>query len=83
MSSSPDLYRSGQEVTLEISMPGTERQDAIMECQARVIRVDHAGRRDERNSEWIQVGVSMSTLLSFRQREQEQGGGEGETAPQG
>ena len=69
LSKNPDLYDSGQEVVLDINMPGTDEMDAVMECRANIIRIEGAGHPAEEGSHWVPIGVSMSSLLTFQQRE--------------
>lgn len=76
LSKNPELYTSRQEVILDINMPSTDRLNAVMECRAEIIRMDNADRTEVDGTHWIQIGVTMNTLLSFREREQQQSGDE-------
>ena len=70
LSQDPSLYSSGQEVVLDINMPGTDQMDAVMECRANIIRIEDAtGMAEDSSTQWVQVGVSMNSLLTFQQRE--------------
>ena len=80
LSKTPNLYTSGQEVVIDISMPGTDQMDAVMECRASIIRVDGAGRIADQDGHWVQVGVSMSSLMDFQQREHEDDSEDGSLA---
>lgn len=73
LSKNPELYTSGQEVILDINMPSTDRSHAIMECRAGIIRIEDASRQDD-GEHWIQIGVTMNTLLSFQERGQDEDG---------
>ena len=69
LSKNPNLYSSGQEVVLDINMPGTDQMDAVMECRANIIRIENTAQQTEMESQWVLVGVSMSSLLTFQQRD--------------
>jgi hypothetical protein len=63
----PALYTVGLEIDLDINMPGSERLGAMMECRARVVRMDSAEQQS--GEPLTQVGILMSSLLSFQQRQ--------------
>jgi len=66
----PALYTVGLEIDLDINMPGSEKLGAMMECRARVVRMARAEQQAVEPQ--TQVGILMSSLLSFQQRQPEE-----------
>ncbi|HKI61503.1 MAG TPA: PilZ domain-containing protein [Mariprofundaceae bacterium] len=63
----PGLYTVGQEIDLDINMPGSEKLGAMMECRARIVRLDLSEQQAAESR--AQVGILMSSLLSFQQHQ--------------
>jgi len=78
LSNRPESYSIGQQIVLDICMPGTHKTDACMEGQATVIRIGDAQTDESGKVHRVSVGVSMDNLLSFQQspRDTDSGGDE-------
>jgi len=64
LSSSPEAYEPGQEVILEMRLPVTDGQEALMQGRATIVWIGEANPEGKEDPGVKQVGVSMIHLVS-------------------
>lgn len=76
VSNRPGHYAIGQQIALEICLPGTVSANARMQGQATVVWIDDMEVTKAGRPSRVKIGISMDDLLSFQQKPRDSDSGE-------
>jgi len=61
----PELYAAGLKLKLKVFLPGTDKLDASMECQGKVVWMHFSGQLDEKGRKQTLIGLCLDGFMSF------------------
>jgi len=79
LSNRPESYSIGQQIVLNIRMPGTHKIDVRMEGQATIVWISDVQTTEVGKAYRVSIGISMDKPLSFQQSPKDTGSDEGES----